>query len=60
MELNSTVTFDWEGTQFEGTIEKEYENSVLISVINPSMEIKDKYLGRLVVSKKVFQLNNIK
>lgn len=52
MELNSTVTFDWEGTQFEGTIEKEYENSVLISVINPSIEIKDKYLGRLVVSKK--------
>jgi hypothetical protein len=52
LELNSTVTFDWEGTQIEGTIEKEYENSVLISVINPSMEIKDKYLGRLVVSKK--------
>ncbi|MBO0477356.1 DUF2187 domain-containing protein [Vagococcus sp. DIV0080] len=52
MEINSTVTFDWQGTQFEGTIEKEYENSVLISVINPSLEIKDKYLGRLIVSKK--------
>lgn len=52
MEINSTVTFDWQGSKFEGTIEKEYENAVLISVINPSLEIKDKYLGRLVVSKK--------
>lgn len=52
MEINNTVTFNWQGSQFEGTIEKEYENSVLISVINPSAEIKDKYLSRLVVSKK--------
>ena len=52
MEINSTVTFDWQGSQFEGTIEKEYENSVLISVSNPSAEITDKYLGRLIISKK--------
>ena len=52
MEINSTIVFDWQGTQFEGTVDKEYENSVLVTVINPSFEIKDKYLGRLIVSKK--------
>lgn len=52
MEINSIVSFDWQGSKFEGTIEKEYENSVLISVLNPSTEIKDKYLSRLIISKK--------
>lgn len=52
METTSKVLFDWQGSQFEGTIEKEYENAVLIKVLNPNIELQDKYLGRIVVSKK--------
>lgn len=52
MEINSKVNFDWQGSQFEGIIEKEYENSFLINVTNPNFEITDKYLGRIVISKK--------
>jgi len=52
LEINTTVSFDWRGSQFEGIIEKEYENSYLIEVLNPSTEITDKYLGRLIISKK--------
>lgn len=55
MEVNSKVNFDWQGSQFEGIIEKEYENSVLVSVLNPTSEVKEKYLGRVVVSKKTCQ-----
>lgn len=55
MEINSKVNFDWQGSQFEGIIEKEYENSVLLAVVNPTSELKEKYLGRLVVSKKTCQ-----
>ncbi|HCM89358.1 MULTISPECIES: DUF2187 domain-containing protein [Vagococcus] len=56
MEINSKVNFDWQGSQFEGIIEKEYENSVLIAVVNPTTELKEKYLSRLVVSKKICQI----
>ncbi len=52
MGINSKVNFEWQGSQFEGIIEKEYDNSFLISVSNPNFEIKDKYLGRMVISKK--------
>lgn len=55
MEINSKVNFDWQGSQLEGIIEKEYENSVLVSVLNPTSEVKEKYLGRVVVSKKTCQ-----
>ena len=52
MEETSRVTFMWNEQPFEGTIEKVYENAVLIVVNNPNDELVDKYLGRVVVSKK--------
>ncbi|RSU12491.1 DUF2187 domain-containing protein [Vagococcus acidifermentans] len=54
--INRKLTFSWEDKTYEGFIEKEYENSYLIDVTNPSEEMADKYLGRLVVSKKNCQL----
>ncbi len=56
LEINGKVNFDWQGSQFEGIIEKEYENAVLVTVVNPTSELKDKYLSRLVVSKKICQV----
>ncbi|MCI0130251.1 MULTISPECIES: DUF2187 domain-containing protein [Enterococcaceae] len=52
MDTKEKVFFKWQGGRYEGIIEKEYENSVLIEVNNPDDELKDKYLSRIVVSKK--------
>ncbi|AYW45171.1 DUF2187 domain-containing protein [Tetragenococcus koreensis] len=52
MEENTTVTFKWENTTLSGRIEKEYENSFLVEIDNPTKEIADSYNGRMVVSKK--------
>lgn len=52
MDEMNRVTFIWNEQPFEGIIEKVYENAVLIVVNNPSDELADKYLGRVVVSKK--------
>ena len=52
MDTKEKVFFKWQGSRYEGVIEKEYDNSVLIEVNNPDEELKDKYLGRIVVSKK--------
>ncbi|RST98721.1 DUF2187 domain-containing protein [Vagococcus vulneris] len=46
------TVFKWQNEEFKGTIEKEYENSFLISVSNPNEELRDKYLNRIVISKK--------
>lgn len=46
------ITFTWENEVYQGVIEKEYENSYLISVNNPNQELVDKYNGRIVISKK--------
>ncbi|GMA46999.1 hypothetical protein [Tetragenococcus muriaticus] len=52
MSENTTVTFTWENTTLSGYIEKEYENSYLVNINNPTKEIADSYNGRMVVSKK--------
>ncbi|MGO3731687.1 MAG: DUF2187 domain-containing protein [Vagococcus sp.] len=60
MKPDSKVHFDWQGSEFEGTIEKEYENSFLINVTNPNFELKEKYMGRIIISKKVCNpINNV-
>ncbi|KAF1304757.1 MULTISPECIES: hypothetical protein [Enterococcus] len=47
------VTFKWKHRLFKGRIEKEYENSFLINVAEPSCEeITEKFANRLIVSKK--------
>ncbi|APB30876.1 MULTISPECIES: DUF2187 domain-containing protein [Vagococcus] len=52
MDTQEKVFFKWQGSNYEGVIEKEYDNSVLIDVNNPDEELKEKYLGRIVISKK--------
>lgn len=53
METQTNVTFKWENITLFGLIEKEYENSFLIQVTDPSAEIVEKYNGRMVISKKI-------
>lgn len=55
METQTNVTFKWENITLFGLIEKEYENSFLIQVKEPSAEIVEKYNGRMVISKKICQ-----
>lgn len=52
MEQKTSIQFIWENMEFSGLIEKEYENSYLITVTNPSDEIRTKYNNRMIVSKK--------
>ncbi|MHC5267996.1 DUF2187 domain-containing protein [Enterococcus sp. LJL98] len=56
IELQTNVTFTWEEIRLFGAIEKEYENSFLIQIIDPSKDIMEKYNGRMVVSKKICEM----
>ncbi len=53
METKTNVTFKWENLTLVGFIEREYENSFLVQINEPSKEIMEKYSGRMVVSKKI-------
>ncbi len=57
----ATVIFEWEQAFFKGMVEKEYENSFLINVSEPSCsEIKEKFANRMIISKKNCEIvNNI-
>ncbi|WP_142426084.1 hypothetical protein [Enterococcus faecalis] len=46
------VHFIWEKTNYSGFVEKEYENSYLIVVANPSPDMEEKYTNRMIISKK--------
>ena len=39
-------------TNYSGFVEKEYENSYLIVVANPSPDMEEKYTNRMIISKK--------
>lgn len=52
MGQKTNIQFVWENMEFDGQIEKEYENSYLVTVTNPSDEIRTKYNNRMVISKK--------
>ena len=41
MTINSTITFTWEGKVYAGKVEREYENSVLVQVTDPSEEMRE-------------------
>lgn len=55
MTIDSTIFFTWEGKKYQGIIEREYENSVLVQVTDPSAEMLDKFTNRMIVSKKICQ-----
>lgn len=46
------VSFIWDKTNYSGFVEKEYENSYLIVVADPSPDMKEKYTDRMIISKK--------
>lgn len=46
------VIINIEEAKHRGYIEKEYENSYLVCIDDPSPEILEKYTNRMVVSKK--------
>lgn len=55
------INFNWEKKDYMGYIEKEYINSYLITVINPSPTMEEKYANRMIISKKnVHQLSTQK
>ncbi|MGC6768664.1 hypothetical protein ACYSNR_17520 [Enterococcus sp. LJL128] len=52
MTQEKKVSFNWEKGSHVGYIEKEYENSYLIVVNDPSSDMEEKYTNRMVISKK--------
>ncbi len=51
MNSSQKVDFLWNEETYHGTVEKEYENSLLIQVLDPCAELTEKYLDRIVISK---------
>lgn len=49
------VHFIWEKTNYSGFVEKEYENSYLIVVANPSPDMEEKYTPTYLSSVEPFQ-----
>ncbi|MBR8700092.1 DUF2187 domain-containing protein [Enterococcus casseliflavus] len=54
MTIDSTI-FYMGRQKYQGIIEREYENSVLVQVTDPSAEMLDKFTNRMIVSKKICQ-----
>ena len=52
MNSEQRVQFMWESQKYNGYVEKEYENSFLVVVNNPSPTITEKYLNRMIIRKK--------
>ncbi len=50
--------FILEKTNYSGFVEKEYENSYLIVVANPSPEMEE-YTNRMIISKKACETAKI-
>lgn len=46
------VSFCLDKATHSGYIEKEYENSYLVCVDDPSKDMEEKYTNRMIVSKK--------
>ena len=55
MTIDSTIFITGDGKKYQGIIEREYENSVLVQVTDPSAEMLDKFTNRMIVSKKICQ-----
>ncbi|MGX7420389.1 hypothetical protein ACWOFR_16480 [Carnobacterium gallinarum] len=51
MEYADQIVFTVEDKEFEGYIEKVYENSFLIVVLNSDKALEEKYHGKLIVRK---------
>lgn len=52
MSYEQQVSFSFEKNIYAGHIEKEYENSYLVVVSNPTKDMKEKYTDRMIISKK--------
>lgn len=57
METKPNVRFTWRDQTFKGQIEREYQNALLINVLEPyDEEIAEKFANRMVVSKKACEV----
>lgn len=52
MYTDHMIQFTWEGQTYTGKIEREYENSFLVEVSEPSEEMREKFNTRMIISKK--------
>lgn len=57
MEVKANVRFTWHEQTFKGQVEREYQNALLINVLEPyDEELAEKFANRVVVSKKACEL----
>lgn len=53
MTTKADIEFQWNQRSYTGWIEREYQNSYLINVLEPQdPEIEEKYANRMIISKK--------
>ncbi|TFJ76542.1 hypothetical protein [Carnobacterium maltaromaticum] len=51
MEYADQIVFTVEDKEFEGYIEKVYENSFLVVALNSDTDLNEKYHGKLIIRK---------
>lgn len=56
MKVGDQVSFKLEGQNYTGFIDKEYQNSFMITFKSDDVEITDKYHDRVVINKKQLKL----
>jgi predicted thioesterase len=56
LKIGDQVSFKLEGQTFEGFIDKEYQNSFMITFKSDDAEIVDKYHDRVIINKKQVKL----
>lgn len=52
------ISFHFEQENYLGYVEKEYENSYLVVVSDPTPDMKEKYTDRMIISKKNCEVTN--
>lgn len=58
MKIGDEVSFELEGQNFTGFIDKEYQNSFMVTFKSDDVDITDKYHNRVIVNKKNLKLIN--
>ncbi|MBP2099308.1 hypothetical protein [Enterococcus rivorum] len=58
MAQEKQISFRFEKENYQGYVEKEYENSYLVVVSDPTPDMKEKYTDRMIISKKNCEATN--
>lgn len=56
MKIGDQVSFQLEGQDFTGFIDKAYQNSFMVTFKSDDAEILDKYHDRVIINKKKLKL----